>query len=111
MTLTVFQIKFVHSIIFLLLCASVLYTMYSAASGHITTWTWVAAAAVLVESVTIAVFGGRCPLTILAENRGAESGTVTDIFLPKWWAERVFPICGTAYAIALGVLIYRVWRG
>jgi hypothetical protein len=111
MTLTVFQIKFLHSIIFLLLSASVLFTVYSAVTGHITTWTWIAAGAVLIESVTLAFFGGRCPLTIWAENRGAERGSVTDLFLPKWWAERVFPICGTAYAIALGVLIYRVYRG
>ena len=48
-------------------------------------------------------------LTLLAERAGAASGSVADIFLPKWFADRIFPICGTTYVIALIVIILRVF--
>jgi hypothetical protein len=35
---------------------------------------------------------------------------VTDIFLPTWPAERIFPVCGTPYAIALVRMARRVCR-
>jgi hypothetical protein len=36
-----------------------------------------------------AVNGWRCPLRGLAEELGAESGRVSDIFLPRWFADRI----------------------
>jgi hypothetical protein len=49
-----------------------------------------------------------CPLTILAERRSAVRSSVTDIFLPKWFADRIFPICGSMYVLAVALLISRV---
>jgi hypothetical protein len=43
----------------------------------------------------------RCPLTGLAEELGAESGSVTDIFLPRWLAANIANIYGPLYAVAL----------
>jgi hypothetical protein len=55
-------------------------------------------------------FGGICPLTLLAERRGATRGSVADLFLPKWLADRIFPICGTTYAVAVLVIVVRLLR-
>lgn len=44
-----------------------------------------------------------CPLTPLAEDLGAESGTVADIFLPGW-AARSIPLVGSA-ALVLGLVL------
>jgi hypothetical protein len=33
--------------------------------------------------------GFRCPLTELAERYGAQDGSVTDIYLPKWFAHNM----------------------
>ncbi len=33
--------------------------------------------------------GFRCPLTELAERYGAERGSVTDIYLPRWFAQNI----------------------
>ena len=33
--------------------------------------------------------GFRCPLTDVAERYGAADGSVTDIFLPSWFARRL----------------------
>jgi hypothetical protein len=60
--------------------------------------------------VILAVSGWTCPLTILAERLGAPRGSVADIFLPSWLADRIFPICGTLYGVALALIAWRIWR-
>ena len=41
------------------------------------------------ESLVFVGNGFRCPLTGLAERYGATSGSVTDIYLPKWFARNL----------------------
>jgi hypothetical protein len=110
MKLTILHIKVVHTVIFWIFSACVLYALFSGVADSITTWTWVAVGLVLVESVVLAASGWTCPLTILTERLGAERGSVTDIFLPKWFADQIFPICGTTYAVALMLILLRVFR-
>jgi len=106
--LSILQIKLVHTVVFWLLSACVVYALFSGIADRITTWTWVAVGLLLLESVVLMVSGWRCPLTILAERQGAVRGSVADIFLPKWLADRTFPICGTAYGIALLLIVWHV---
>jgi hypothetical protein len=108
MRVTIFQIKAVHTAIFFVLSACVLFVLYSSLSGRITGWTWTAVALVAVESIVLVSCGWKCPLTILAERLGAKRGAVTDIFLPKWFADRIFPICGTTFLIATLILAIRL---
>ena len=110
MKITIFQIKLVHTVIFWILSLCVLYALFSGAADRITAWTWVAIGLLLVESVVLVVSGWTCPLTILAERQGAPRGSVTDIFLPTWLADRIFPICGTLYGSALVLIAWRVFR-
>jgi hypothetical protein len=49
-------------------------------------------------------------LTILTEHLGAARGSVTDIFLPKWFADRIFPVCGTTFGVALLLILFRLFR-
>jgi hypothetical protein len=107
--ITIFQIKLVHTVIFWILSLCVLYALFSGIADRITTWTWVAVGLLLLESVVLAVSGWTCPLTILAERQGALRGSVADIFLPTWLANRIFPICGTLYGGALLVIALRVF--
>lgn len=108
MRVTIFRIKLLHTLIFWLLSLCVGYSLFSGLAGRIDVWTWIAAGLLLVESVVLAVSGWTCPLTILAERKGALRGSVTDIFLPKWFADRIFPICGTLYGIALLLIAWRL---
>lgn len=110
MKITIFRIKLVHSIIFWILSVCVIFALYSGVAGSITGWTWAAVGLILVETAALAVSGWRCPLTILAEKKGADSGSVTDIFLPKWFADRIFPVCGTTFVIAVVLIIMRILR-
>jgi len=108
--LTIFHVKVIHTLVFWVLSVCVLYALYSGVTDAITGWTWVAVGLVLIESVVLAAFGWTCPLTILTERLGAARGSVTDIFLPKWFADRIFPICGTLYGVALLLILFDVFR-
>lgn len=108
--ITIFRIKLLHTVIFWFLSGCVVYALYSGIAGRITLWTWVAVGLLLLEGVVLAASGWTCPLTILAERQGAPEGSVADIFLPKWLADRIFPICGTAYGIAVVVILWRLLR-
>ena len=108
--LTIFHVKLVHTLIFWVLSTCVLFSLYGGVADQITPWTWAAVGLVLVESVVLAASGWTCPLTILAERLGAVRGSVSDIFLPKWLADRIFPICGTTYGVALVAILFRVFR-
>ena len=108
MRITIFQIKLVHTLIFWILSLCTVFAPFSRIADRITMWTWVAVVLLLVESVVLVVSGWKCPLTILAERQGALRGSVTDIFLPKWFADRIFPVCGSMYAVVL--ILWRVFR-
>ena len=110
MKITVLRIKVVHTVIFWILSLCVVYALFSGVADRVTTWTWVAVGLVLVESLVLMMSGWTCPLTLLAEQHGAIRGSVADLFLPKWLADRIFPVCGTAYGVALVLIVWRVFR-
>ena len=108
--MTIFQIKVVHTVIFWVLSLCVLYVLFSGVADRVTPWTWVAILLLLVESIVLVAFRWTCPLTLLAERQGAVRGEVADIFLPKWFADRIFPICGTLFGIAVFFVAWRALR-
>jgi hypothetical protein len=110
MRITITQIKILHTVIFWVLSGCVLYALYAGLANHVNLWTWVAVSLVVLEGVVLVACGGICPLTLLAERLGAARGSVADIFLPKWFADRIFPICGTTYLIACIILVARLIR-
>jgi hypothetical protein len=107
--ITILQIKLVHTVIFWILSLCVVYTLFSGIANRIGTWTWVAVGLLLVESVVLVISGWTCPLTMLVERQGVARGSVADIFLPKWLADRIFPICGTAYGIGVALILWRIF--
>ncbi len=105
--MTIFQIKVVHTVIFWVLSFCVVYVLFSGVADRVTPWTYVAILLLLVESIVLVAFRWTCPLTLLAERQGAIRGEVADIFLPKWFADRIFPICGTLFGIAVILVAWR----
>ena len=55
---------------------------------------------VTAETLIFAGNGFRCPLTQVAERLHAEQGSVTDIYLPRWFARNLpaihVPLIGLA---------------
>ena len=102
-------IKSVHTLIFVFFAACIGVVVYSAISGWITQSTWIAFGLVVLECVIFVGNGWRCPLTNYAEQLGAENGSVADIFLPLWLAQRLPWIAGTLFFVASLVLLARTF--
>ena len=68
-----------------------------------------AAAIAVAETVVYASNDQVCPLTPLAEELGEESGTVTDLYLPRWASDRMPLVGGTT--LLVGIALHLVaWR-
>lgn len=82
-------IKTVHTLAWASIEACVLYVLHAGFAGRTDKRVGIAAAVVAGESLVFAANGFRCPLTELAERYGAERGSVTDIYLPKRFAQNI----------------------
>jgi hypothetical protein len=79
-------VKTVHTLTWLSVELAVAYLIWAGLIERSDRSIAVAGAVVLGESVVYLANGARCPLTGLAETLGAESGSVTDSYLPNWFA-------------------------
>ncbi len=108
MSRTVFYIKLIHSLLFILIVVCTIYVLVTAALDQINPLTWWAFGIVIVEMLTLIINDWRCPLTDLAERRGADVGSVADLFLPKQLSDYLFTIFGIVFLISCLLLIWRI---
>jgi hypothetical protein len=101
-------VKSVHTIGFVVLSGVLAVLLYEVFFDRITVLTWSAIALFAAEGVVLVVNGWRCPLTAVAEKLGSTHGQVTDFFLPKWFADRVFTVYRGLFAAALLMLATRL---
>jgi hypothetical protein len=69
----------------------------------------VAVTVALAESAVYVSNNQVCPLSPLAEELGAENGSVTDILLPIWISRRIPLVSGTVLVLGIA-LNARKWR-
>jgi hypothetical protein len=105
--MTLFFIKLIHTVIFFVMTASILYLLYSGVMNRGTRWTVLAVILIFVEGIALLLNDWKCPLTTWAENLGAVNGSVSDIFLPHWLADHLFSICTPLFAVGFIMLIIR----
>ena len=65
------------------------YLLYAGFANRTDRRAAIAAIVVGGESLIFAANGFRCPLTDVAESLGDENGSVTDIYLPHWFAHNL----------------------
>jgi hypothetical protein len=82
-------IKVIHTLAWFSIESCMVYLLYTGSAKRSDRRTALAAAVVGGESLIYAANGFRCPLTQLAESLGAERGSVTDLYLPKWFAHNL----------------------
>jgi len=82
-------IKAVHTLAWFSIESCMVYLLYAGFAGRTDRRAAIAAGVVAGESLIFAANGFRCPLTELAEHLGAERGSVTDIYLPGWFAHNL----------------------
>jgi hypothetical protein len=82
-------IRVVHTAAWLSIESCVGYLLWSGVTGRSDRRAAAATVVVAGECLVFAANGFRCPLTRLAEAAGAASGSVTDIYLPTWFARNL----------------------
>jgi hypothetical protein len=100
----VLVVKGVHTAIFAVELASIVWLVVTGLAGRRDKSVAVASALVAVEAAVFVGNRGVCPLTPLAERLGSSRGSVTDIFLPRPVA-RSIPIWSSVL-VGLGVLLH-----
>lgn len=108
MSRTVFYIKLIHSLLFFLIVICTIYVLLTAVLDQINSLTWWAFGIVIIEMLVLIINGWRCPLTNLAERRGADVGSVADLFMPKWLSGYLFPVFGIVFLITCLLLVWRL---
>lgn len=99
-------VKAFHTLAWFTIEACMLYVLYSGVRGRSDRRAGLAAAVVGAETLVFATSGFRCPLTSVARNLGDSTGSVTDIYLPKWLA-RNLPAIHVPLIIIAGVFHWR----
>lgn len=94
-------IKGIHTAIFFSIFAAVVVTVWDGLRGRPGTRTAIAGAAVLLESALYVSNNQVCPLTPLAEEFGADRGSVVDLYLPAGVARRIPLVAGSSATLAL----------
>jgi hypothetical protein len=93
-------VKTIHTLAWFSIEACMAYVLYAGFAKRSDRRAGIAAAVVAAESLIFAGNGFRCPLTQVAERLGAEQGSVTDIYLPRWFARNLpaihVPLIGLA---------------
>lgn len=82
-------IKAFHTLAWACIESCVLYVLYAGLRGRTDRRVAIAGSIVVGEVLVFAANGFRCPLTEIAERYGAERGSVTDVYLPKWFAHNM----------------------
>ena len=104
-------IKALHTLAWLSIESCVVYLLITGLAGRTDKRVGIAAAVVTTETLVFAGNGFRCPLTGLAKRYGAESGSVTDIYLPRWFAHNLPAIHTPLLALMAYLHVKNLRRG
>ena len=93
-------IRAIHTLIWAIVEAAVGYLLFAGFTKRRGRLVTLSAVLVIGETAIFVANGCRCPLTEMAEAAGAESGSVTDIYLPAWLA-RSLPAIHVPLAVVI----------
>ncbi|MGP4032349.1 hypothetical protein [Pseudarthrobacter sp. 1C304] len=102
-------VKAFHTVAWFSIEACMVYVLYAGARGRTDRSVGLAAGVVTAETLVFAANGFHCPLTAVARHLGDETGSVTDIYLPRWFA-RNLPGIHVPLILAAVLLHWRNYR-
>jgi hypothetical protein len=103
-------VKGVHTLIWAVLAAVVLFVFWSGITARTSIYSWLAVIIILVEGIVLMVFGGSCPLTKIARRYSRSTKDNFDIYLPNWLAKNNKLIFGSIYVIGLALMLLNHFR-
>ena len=99
-------IKAIHTVLFASISGAIAWFLVDGVRQRPSRGGVLALAVAIGETAVYVSNNQVCPLTPLAEEVGAERGSVVDIFLPDWAARRIPVVAGSA--LLLGVMLNMV---
>jgi len=103
-------IKTLHTALFFSIAAALVLTTWDGLRGRPARRTAMAGGIVVVESLVYVSNNQVCPFTPLAEEFGAERGSVVDMFMPAAVAKQIPLVAGTAALMALVSNAASLWK-
>lgn len=79
-------VKIIHTLIWIFFNVVIFYMLYAVIINKIDKWLWIGYGLVVLEGITLLVFKGFCPLTIIARKYSDSDKDNFDIYLPNWLA-------------------------
>lgn len=107
---TLASIKAFHTLIFATIGATIVLFVWDGLRGRPSRRTGYAMGVAVAEAAVYVSNNQVCPLTPLAEDLGAERGSVVDIFLPDAVARRIPVVSVTALAVGLALNLRALLR-
>jgi len=106
-------IKLLHTLVFLVESAAILYILYSGVFNVRSPGLAIAVFLVLAEIVIFVANVTRCPLTNLAKRLGDRTGDdfIADMFIPERYTRRIPQVCGGLALIGFLLVILRLLIG
>jgi len=101
-------VKALHIVFFLVFNGFLVIFLYEVIADRITLLSTLALATFFVETIILVANRWKCPLTVYAEELGLPSGRVTDVFLPRWIADRAYQIYGVLFGAGISLLVVRL---
>jgi hypothetical protein len=101
-------LKLIHTVIWLFFVAVIFYILYCGLADDITGYTEIAIGLVILEGLTLLLFSGHCPITLIARKYSDSDNDNFDIFLPEWLARYNKQIFTTLYIIGVILVGYRM---
>ncbi|MDD1478175.1 MULTISPECIES: hypothetical protein [Micrococcaceae] len=102
-------VKAFHTFAWFTIEACMVYVLYAGVRGRTDRRAGIAAVVVAAETLVFSANGFHCPLTAVAKDLGDETGSVTDIYLPEWFA-RNLPGIHVPLILAAVLLHWRNYR-
>jgi hypothetical protein len=99
-------VRGLHTALWFAIEASFIYVLFAGLTKRVGREVDVAAGVVAVETSVFALSGFRCPLTGVARRLGADQASVTDIYLPRWFAHAL-PAMHVPLLLVAGFLYVR----
>jgi hypothetical protein len=100
-------IKSIHTLIWALFVSIIAFVLWSGIFNNITFYSWLAAASVIAEGIVLAIFGGSCPLTVVARKYSKSTQENFDIYLPNWLAKYNKVIFTSLFLVGLVAMLVR----
>ncbi|MEQ1492631.1 MAG: hypothetical protein ABL871_17360 [Terricaulis sp.] len=100
-------IRGVHTIVYVVMAASVFAIFYAGATGASGAWFWIPGQLVAIEVAVFVGNGMKCPMSAMAVRHGAIVGH--DTFLPERLTRHTLQFFGPLIGVSIVLVLARWW--